>query len=85
MPDVAWTLGRDDLGRESRIIPRTQTMIFLEYSPHSCCAEVQPRPAKGISDSHLPHGGTKRFQAPHKIADKVGELVDRLRELQEGI
>ncbi len=85
MPDVAWTLGHNGLGRGRSLPIGAQPVLFLEDSSNGRCTQMKSRPAKGFSDPHLPHGRTKGFKAPHEIADKVGELVDRLRELQEGI
>ena len=85
MPDVARTLGRDDLGRGLSLPIGARPVVFLEDSSHSRWAQVQTCAAKSVSDSHLPHGGTEGFESLDEIADKVGELVDRLRKLQEGI
>jgi hypothetical protein len=85
MPDVAWTLSHDDLGRGLSFPIGAWLVLFIENSSDSRCAQVKSRPAKGVSDPHLPHGGTKSFESPDQVADKVRESVDRLRKLQEGI
>ena len=83
MPDVAWPLGRDNLNGGLSVPIGARSVIFLEDPSHSRCAEVQPRAAKGVSDSHLPHRRTKGFESLDEIADKVGKFVDRLGQSQE--
>ncbi len=85
MPDVVWPIGRhDEIGGLSVPIG-ARPMLFFEDSSNGRWAQVQTCAAKGVGDSHLPHGGTEGFESLDGIADKVGELVDRLRKLQEGI
>ncbi len=85
MPDVAWPISTHDLSGGLSLPIGARPMLFFEDSSNGRCAQVKSRAAKSVRDSHLPHGRTKGFKAPHDIADKVGEFVDRLRKLQEGI
>ncbi len=75
MPDVVWPIGHhDEIGGLSVPIG-ARAMLFFEDSSNGRCAQVKSRAAKGVGDSHLPHGGTKGFKAPHDMADKVGNLL----------
>ena len=58
---------------------------FLEDSPNSRGAEMQARAAQYLGDLDLTETWAQRFEALHCVTYEIGELVDRLTDLYEGI
>ena len=53
-------------------------------TPHGGCAQVQAGPCQDLRDLHSAQHGAENLQLLDEVANVVGELVDRLRDLDQG-
>ena len=83
MPDVVGRFRSNDMSKRAFFIPRIWDSLLFEDSPNSRRPQMQARPAEGVGDSDLSHGGAKAFESLNKISDKIRIPVDWLGKLKQ--
>ncbi len=83
MPDVIRHPGRNHMAGRIFIISWIRNSLFFEDSPNGRRSQVQPRPAKGVGDSYLSHGGAQGLEPLNKVAHEIGIPVDRPGKLKQ--
>ncbi len=83
MPYVIGSSSRNNMSRRAFTIPGIWDSLFFEDSPNGRSPQVQARPAEGVGDSDLSHGGAQGFESLNKVADKIGIPVDRPGKLKQ--
>ena len=83
MPDVIGSFRRNDMTKRAFFIPRIWDDLFFENSPNGRRPQMEARPAEGVGNSDLAHGGAQGFESLNKISDEVGIPVDRLWKLKQ--
>jgi hypothetical protein len=59
--------------------------LLSEDSPYRGHAEVESCAGEELGNLYLAQHGAKRFELLHEVSHEVGELVDRLGQLDQGV
>ena len=74
----------DGLGR-CLLFRRLGVRIFLENAADGGGSQMEPGSAEHLGDLLLPQRRAENLQPLHEIANQLGELVDRLKGLHQGV
>ncbi len=83
VPEVIRFSGGD--GARGRLKTRAgfRRSCLPQHSAHRRRGEVETRAGEDLGDLDLAQGGAENFEAPHEVADEVGELVHRFGQTDE--
>ena len=59
--------------------------LGLEHAAGGALREMQPSPGQGLGQFHLAHRRTERLEPLRQARNPLGKLVDRLRQLDQGL